>query len=123
MWYLFLPFDPDFDTKFRLEGDVGVVELEHRAPFRFHAATGIPVEAADRGGLSEEDWNARRNGLLAALFEASARDQNGDPGAGAHILEEFAAKGRRVAGAPLHPALPRGTPEDAPGSPGEAHSG
>ncbi len=51
------------------------------------------MEAGDRGGLSEEAWNARRNGLLAALFEASARDQGGDPGAGARILEEFAAKG------------------------------
>ena len=93
VWYLFLPFDADFDTRFSLEGDIGVVEMEQRAPFRFHAATGIPVEAGDRGGLSEERWNARRNGLLAALFKASARDQGGDPGAGARILEEFAGVG------------------------------
>jgi hypothetical protein len=92
-WYLFLPFDQDSDNKFHLDGDVGVVESSDLAPFRFHAATGIPVEAEDRGGLSEKDWNARRNGLLAALYEASARDQRGDPGAGARILEEFAAKG------------------------------
>ncbi len=91
-YYLFLPRVTQFDTRLRLEGETGVVELEGRSPLRFHAATGIPTEASDRGGLSEQAWDARRRRLLEALFKASDLRDAGQSEAGARLLEDFAAE-------------------------------
>ena len=70
-----------------------MVDVEGGSQLRFRAATGIPLDPSRRGGLSEEVWDARRRGLLKALFEASVRAQAGEPEAGAVILERFSAEG------------------------------
>ena len=92
-YYLFLPFNRQLAIEFHLEGDVGVVDVEHGGQVRFRASTGVPLDTSRRGGLSEDAWDARRRGLLEALFQASVRGQAGDPEAGALILEQFAAEG------------------------------
>jgi hypothetical protein len=91
-YHLFLPHELQIDTRLHLEGETGVVELEGRSPLRFHAATGIPTEASDRGGLSEQAWDARRRRLLEALFKAGDLRDSGQSEAGARLLEEFAAE-------------------------------
>ena len=91
-YYLFLPWARENSTRLRLEGETGVVEIEGRSPIRFHAATGIPTEASERGGLTEQAWDARRRRLLEALFEASALRESGKSEAGARLLEEFTAE-------------------------------
>ncbi len=91
-WYTFLPYrSTDRESAIAFEGEVFRIRSGGGIDLRYELATGVPLDAAVRGGLSVEAWLARREAVDAGLFDAAMLAQAGRPAEGAALLERVAS--------------------------------
>jgi len=92
-WVTFLPFGPlVHDLRLAIRSGHLEVEAPGMETVSLDPSTGIPLDAEARGGLSREQWRARRRRLLSLLEEAEGLVQVGRPAEGAALLDRFAGE-------------------------------
>ncbi|MBZ5638442.1 MAG: serine/threonine protein kinase [Acidobacteriia bacterium] len=97
LWYLPLPYDAstgDFDVE--VSGSTADVKLTGNTRIAVSLENGVPLEAARRGGLSEDEWSRSREKVMAALAGAAKLAGAGDAAGGAAALEAAAADAKGV---------------------------
>ncbi len=102
-WYLPLPFVLRARIELGVRDGHGVAIIGDGMSVPFDLERGVPLDSAQRGGLTPDDWAARRDGLMKALFDAAALAAAGEAGRGAEWLEAFA---REAGGPPWAVSIP-----------------